>query len=84
VDDFLKRRNAALATLDMEYAREALPDATSDEVRLVAMHKARYECVAIMAALRHESEDWLRQRGYSRIDGTPLLPFLELPAGPPH
>ncbi len=82
MEDFLKRRNAALATLDMEYAREILPNASSDEVRLMAMHKARYECTAIMPALRHESEDWLRQHGCTRLNGGPLLPYLELPPAP--
>ena len=33
----LAERNAALVTLDMDYARRMLPTASSDEVRLLAM-----------------------------------------------
>ncbi len=75
----LAERNAALVTLDMDYARRMLPTASSDEVRLLAMHKARYECTAIAAEFRHASGHWLREHGSKRMDGSELLPEGELP-----
>jgi len=66
---FVNRRNQALSILDMDYARKMMPSAT-DEVRLIAMHKARYECVGIDATLRKASEAWLKERNYKRFDGT--------------
>lgn len=74
----IKRR--FLAALDMEWARKMLPTASSDHVRLLAMHKARYESPRIAAEQRHHSGEWLRQHGYGRFDGTPLMPEGELPA----
>lgn len=71
-------RNAALRILDMNYARELMPQASSDEVRLIAMHKARYSCTDIEPELRHASGAWLRERGYGAFEG-PLLPEGELP-----
>jgi hypothetical protein len=72
-------RNKALTTLDMNYARRLMPEASSDHVRLMAMHKVRYECPFVTDELRHASADWLRKHEYSRMDGTPLLPAGELP-----
>lgn len=74
-----EERNAALRTLDMTYARYLMPDASSDEVRLLAMHKGRYECTDIEAALRSASGEWLRERGSTRMDGSPILPAGRLP-----
>lgn len=71
-------RNAALLALDMTYAREQMPDASGDDVRLMAMHKARYECKDLPDAARHESAKWLRDRALGRFNG-PLLPEGELP-----
>lgn len=77
---FLDKRDEALRTLDMDYARRVLPQASSDEVRLLAMHKARYECKTIGPEYRHASGAWLRERGFGRgIPGEPLLPEGELP-----
>lgn len=81
LNSLLERRNKALANLDLEWAAEQTPPGRatpSKEVMLIAMHKARYECRAIAAELRHESGAWLRERGYSRSYG-PLLPEGELP-----
>lgn len=75
-----QERNAALAALDMEWARQMMPTASNDHVRLTAMHKARYDCTDIADEQRHQSGDWLRQHGYGRRDGTPLMPAGELPA----
>lgn len=71
---FNARRDKALAELDMEWAREQMLTASSDEVRLISMHKARYEAVNIEPALRLESKAWLQERGYGRLYG---LPFTE-------
>lgn len=79
VEDFVRERNRALTELDMDYARRMLPDASNDEVRMIAMHKARYDCTQIANDLRHASGAWLRERGYKRLGGIPLLPEGELP-----
>ena len=69
----------ALMHLDMEYAREMIPEASSDEVRLVAMHKARYELVTMPPELRHESRAWLEKFGFNRHKQQPWPPVGELP-----
>jgi hypothetical protein len=69
----------ALSTLDMDYARRLMPEASSDHVRLIAMHKLRYECPHVPDELRHVSAKWLRKHGYVRMNGTPLLPAGVLP-----
>lgn len=69
VAEFVRERNKALETLDMEYARRTIPHATSDEVRLIAMHKARYDCTGISDVLRLQSRHWLEERGYRRLGG---------------
>lgn len=70
---------AALSSLDMNWARLQMPNATNDKVRLMAMHKERYECTDIDPDLSHESARWLRQRGLSRVTGDPILPAGDLP-----
>lgn len=79
MQDWRKERNRALAALDIEWGRQLVPAGTSDEVILIALHKARYDCTDIAAEQRHQSGDWLRQHGYRRMDGTELLPEGELP-----
>jgi len=74
-----EERNRALTELDTEWARTVMPYASSDYVRLVALHKARYECVDIETRLRLASGDWLRCRGFKRIGGKELLPVGVLP-----
>lgn len=66
----IAQRNRAFEMLDMNYARAMLPN-SSDEVRLVALHKSRYECCQISDDLRRESEAWLKRRGFSRFKGQP-------------
>ncbi len=78
LESYIRERNEALTTLDMEWARRMLPNATSDYVRLIAVHKARYDCVSIAPKLRHESAEWLRERGLGAMH-RPLLPPRELP-----
>ena len=75
---FLSERNAALASLDMEWARKMMPQATNDFVRLLAMHTARVECTALSDELRWDSVQWLRERGSKRLNGLDL-PEKELP-----
>ena len=75
--DEMAERDRALIALDLEYARGLMP-ATTDDVRLIAMHKARYETTSIPRELRHASGAWLRERSYGRVRG-PLLPEGELP-----
>ncbi len=75
---FLSERNRALETLDMAYAEKLMPRA-HPEVRLMAMHKARYECMAISREARMASADWLRKLGLRRLDGSGVLPEGELP-----
>lgn len=72
-------RDAALRTLDLDWARRMAPGAASDEVRLVAMHKARACCAQIPRELRLASVEWLRERGLCLIDGLALPAPGELP-----
>ena len=75
---YVAERNAALTAMDMEWARRQCPDL--DDVPLLwGMHKARYECLHIDAALRHESAAFLRANNLKRYCGAPLLPEGELP-----
>jgi len=72
-------RIKALRALDVVWARREAPAASSDEVLLVALHKARYRCRQIQDDLRHESAAWLRAHGFGDLHGEPLLPPGELP-----
>lgn len=76
---FRATRTAALATLDLDYARRVFPNASSDELLLATLHKARYECADIDAALRVESRTWLESRGFSRLNRLPWPSPGELP-----
>lgn len=79
LDREIHRRNTALIGLDLDYARELFPAASSNQVLLASMHKARYEIPAIPAELRHASGNWLREHGFGRFDGSGLLPEGLLP-----
>lgn len=72
-------RNEILRTLDVSAARGWGMFASSDEVVMCALHKARYDCVDIERELRHASGAWLRERGYSAMGGRALEPEGELP-----
>jgi hypothetical protein len=75
----IERRNKALIEMDMSYFREIIPMATCDEVRLIAAHKARYECAQIPPEFLHSSGAWLRDHGMKRLYGEELLPEGQLP-----
>lgn len=75
---FIEKRNAALTSLDESYVADTMPRAPAS-MRLLILHKSRYECTGIARELRHASRHWLAERGYSRMTGTPLLPEGELP-----
>lgn len=75
---FREARNHALRELNLDYARAVIPHASDEQVLLIALHKARYECKDIEPEYRHASGRWLRERGYGRLRG-PLLPEGELP-----
>ena len=75
----LDKRNKALLEMDMAYMRRVMPG-TTDEVREIAAHKARYECTQLPKEARHASGDWLRSRQLGRMTGEALLPEGELPS----
>jgi len=79
MDDYIKERNRALVELDIEWARAMMPNARSDAARLIAMHKARMHVPSIDTALRLESVEWLRERGFTDGFKHPLPPPGELP-----
>jgi hypothetical protein len=74
----LAERDRALLALDLDYARKQFPHASSDEVLLLSMHKARYELPSLPREARLESAEWLRANHYSGY-GRPLLPPGQLP-----
>jgi hypothetical protein len=63
--------------LDLEYAYIII-GRRDEELALMTLHKARYECTHINPSLRHNSGAWLRTRGLGRMCGD-LLPEGELP-----
>ena len=76
---FLRERNEALLSLDLEYAGR-MTGSRDKIILLLALHKSRYECVQLPDEPRLESARWLRERGYHRMQGNlPLLPEGELP-----
>jgi hypothetical protein len=68
----------ALRVLDMQFARRIAPG-TSDETRVVVLHKIRVECTALEPQYRLESIEWLRANGCIRMYGQPLPPPGVLP-----
>lgn len=69
LEKFRARRNQAFRDLDLEWARTMIPDASSDFVRLLALHKARLDCVDIEPELRRESARWLLANGFKGMHG---------------
>jgi hypothetical protein len=65
----------ALRTLDVQAMRRAMGQEVShlsDEGILIGMHKVRMHIDAVGIGQRRESLEWLRQRGYKGLLGTPL------------
>lgn len=77
----LRRRDAALIALDLNWARSVMGHHASALTLLAGMHKARYNIPAIPDALRHESAAWLRAHDMTDLHGIPLLPPGQLPEG---
>jgi hypothetical protein len=75
---FLDERNAALIALDESYVARSVPNCPP-EMRLLVLHKSRYECTGIAPEYRHASRAWLAERGFKRMTGDELLPEGELP-----
>jgi hypothetical protein len=78
IESFLKERNQAFIELDEGYVFRKMPE-SRPEIRLMILHKSRYECLQIPTPLRNESAEWLRERGLKRVGGIELLPKGELP-----
>ncbi len=79
IEKWRRERNQALATLDMAWAKETMPHASCDFVRLIALHKMRVECTDLHKVQRLDSIEWLRERGFRRINGLELPPVGVLP-----
>jgi hypothetical protein len=71
IEDYTRERNEALRTMNLEWAREMLGATAREEVLLMSMHKARYECTDIEPELRQASRKWLEERGCTRFNGIP-------------
>lgn len=78
IKEFIQQRDAALAALDINYARRKFPDA-DDATLLLSLHKARVEAKSLPETLRRESMAWLKERGYGRMMQLPWPPNEELP-----
>jgi hypothetical protein len=72
-------RLRALIQLDLEWARKVMPGESADDVRLVAMHRSRYENDQVPREFRIESGAWLLERGLLRANLHPVLPDGKLP-----
>ena len=75
----LAARNRAFETDDYAWIRRMMPNASSDAVRLMAFHKARYECLAVSAAKRRESQVWMIENHVRRMTGDFVIPGEPLP-----
>lgn len=68
---FLKERDRAFETDDLDWARRNMPfEPSSPVVVEIAFHKARAGCKAASKAKRRESEAWLKANGYGPMFGT--------------
>jgi hypothetical protein len=75
----LAARDKALKTLDMEYARKIFPPATPKETCLIALHKARFECISMSDEDRIVSREYLKSGGHTRMFNQPWPDNEELP-----
>jgi hypothetical protein len=74
-------RLAAMCHLDIAYFRAQFvqDDKATDQVVMLYLHKARYECAEVEDKLRLISGEYLRRNKARRWDGSPLLAPGELP-----
>lgn len=80
LENYRAARNKAFREMDLQYARLMLRGKNPpDDVLILALHKARYECTDLEPEYRRESGAWLRERGYGRMTGEPVLPEGDLP-----
>lgn len=75
----LAARNRAFETDDYAWARRMMPNASSEVVVVMAFHKARYECRAVSAAKRRESQHWMIENHVRRMTGEFVVPGEPLP-----
>lgn len=83
LETFKRERNQALLSFDLEWMRQHMRSETGrvpdDKTLLLVAHKLRYECTELPRAARMKSATYLRQNGYTRWTGGPLLAHGELP-----
>lgn len=70
----------SLTAMNMDWARETMPDVLNDNVRICRMHQLRYEGNDLDNYVRLSSYMWLELRGFRRLTGGELLPYGELPS----
>lgn len=75
---YLAARDRALVDLDVDWLAKNMPQIPPD-IRLMVLHKARYEAINVADDLRHASRAWLAERGLGRAPDGPLLPEGDLP-----
>jgi hypothetical protein len=68
-----------LISLDLVAARKFMTSELTDEIILVALHRARVHATSVEKYLRLESLEWLRAHGISDMYGAPLPPPGTLP-----
>lgn len=68
-----------LTRMDPAELAQIMPTCSSDEIRVAAAHKARYESTSVPAELRHASRSYLEAHGLSRLHYLPWPPPGQLP-----
>lgn len=79
--EFLRIRDEAFESDDLDWVKAALPEGSRPEVVEMAFHKARYECCSVSKEKRQQSQVWLATRGLTRLDGSPVKIGDPLPKG---
>lgn len=77
-DALRKGRNIALIAMDMSWGRAMFPGAPDADIE-IAMHKARYHSTDLPRNVRHQSAQWLRERGHADVLGEPVMAEGMLP-----
>lgn len=63
----------------MAWAKSKMPKASDPFVYEMAFHKARYECLAVSAKKRRESQHWMIENHVKRMTGDFVIPGEPLP-----